>query len=1180
MARRDRRRRNSGSPQRPGSRSPDVGGGPPRDVLLSLAALEAHAAYEKEMSATPAGTRSASLRASGHQLAARGEFDDAHRVFAEAAALFAADDDCAAAASCWYDLGQSHENLISGVREENLLQARELFERALRSRARQRTPLRHAQSHDALGRVLRALAELEFDKKDRLREAEEHIARACQIVEGIGPIGLLDAAGYRHNLGNLFLQQQRWDEAERSYRRALALCEDARRDPLKMASALPARSRPLRHLLVLSLARLQVQRGRKGELGASLRGLGEVIAGGDPPMVAEAHLLAAQAILRHDRSRTQEAQHHLRACALRDLAPRNRFSFLQTLRESGQPEVARRVVRLALRDAMSQRSETIADHASDHAASDVQQFSLLAAQFHADEGRPVEAFLALEETAALRYFEAVRWHGRPYGDAICRALANRRYALGAVAAVVDELASRSTHVADRDARSAIDTIVKELETSLAEPKGHIETRSLLSAEQATATRHAQNRALEALREARPASSLPTALHAAARALGAESKHASTLLARRAPEGDRQYREEAEALDADALRRVLEESPSDVLVRVHLGEELLAVSVWLERGELRGRTCRRALSAEARRELQRLYDAAERGGSSSARSARSSVADALTQLLPVLDIDDALPERPIEHLVVLPSLLASLIPWVAAGRPGRTLLDRAEAVSYLPNLTPRVMRQRVVIERGGTVLVAPGERCHDRPTRFHDIAFGSRGQDETVVFGGDATRDRVLAEVARADVVSVYTHGVHVAHQRAAFSLADGELSVDELDASWAGCERVELWACQSGVNLPTDGLTPLVDEAFGIDSAFHHAGVRSTIGSLWSVPAFVTANIVSRYRERLAAGDDPPRALATAQRWWRDTVLASLPLILEQTPARDVEHAISSLLDANAAYDDVAAMLGGVAADAPLPEKNRAELLRHFSTPEGWAGFRFMGVAGRRPVVIPSDSIQAMTAEEQAELTALLAQEPEIGRDVDTIHRERLAEATALNRDAFPTPTQAIRVARFYAERGLASMRHNILRGLAWVHEALAAPALNEDDRIQLSLEAAWLWTELARDELDEERLRPLFPAAAVLVARAISMLDACPTAKEAPLLRAWVDTLLAPDKGCSIDVSARWPALRAAIRSCTDPWSTVRAAALAVEWLLTSNSLPDDIAREAVDLARDAAVRGTCQRI
>ncbi|MBI5511458.1 MAG: hypothetical protein HY903_22085 [Deltaproteobacteria bacterium] len=57
--------------------------------------------------------------------------------------------------------------------------------------------------------------------------------------------------------------------------------------------------------------------------------------------------------------------------------------------------------------------------------------------------------------------------------------------------------------------------------------------------------------------------------------------------------------------------------------------------------------------------------------------------------------------------------------------------------------------------------------------------------------------------------------------------------------------------------------------------------------------------------------------------------------------------------------------------------------------------------------------------------------------------------------------------------------------------------------------------------------------------------------------------------------MSERWPSLRAAIRGCTDPWSSVRAAALAVEWLLACDAVPREIAREAVELARDAAVRG-----
>ena len=47
--------------------------------------------------------------------------------------------------------------------------------------------------------------------------------------------------------------------------------------------------------------------------------------------------------------------------------------------------------------------------------------------------------------------------------------------------------------------------------------------------------------------------------------------------------------------------------------------------------------------------------------------------------------------------------------------------------------------------------------------------------------------------------------------------ADGNLEVDELGRDFIGCERVELWACRSGVNLSTHILTPFfVDEAFGM----------------------------------------------------------------------------------------------------------------------------------------------------------------------------------------------------------------------------------------------------------------------------------------------------------------------------------------------------------------------------
>lgn len=1159
MARQDRRKRGSTGH----SGGPPLG--VPDAVRRSLSALQAQVEYDLELDATMLGQRSKALREEGHELSRRRMYAEAHARYAEAAKLFSPDDDGSAAAICWYDLAQSYVDLPSGVRGENLQHAKELFERSSRSPARQRTPLRLAMTHDAIGRVMRALAEVTRSTDPRaLDEAERHLRLACTIAEGIGPAGLRDAAGYLHNLGNLQTQRGRANDAELSVRRALKLADEARRDPHGFAEMLPPQMRPMVPTLQRTLARILIQRGRRGDLGPALALLAEVLYAGDPELNAEAHLLSAEALLAHRPPRADEAKGHLRAIDLRSLRSDRRAEYVTWLRRAGDDVTARSVLELAIGDALRQRSETMADHASDHPASEAQEFSLQLAQLHADAGRHVDAFLALEATAALRYMERVHAHARFETDAISRALWTRHLALSGVAVTLDQIASMLSRVPDREASDLLDKVIRRFELGL-DAATDRSSESLLAREGVAAALDAHRQGIRLMRGARDAASIPTALHGGARFIADEALRARDLLAAREPEKYLSELSQTEALDSARLRALLEEPPGVVVLRVHVAAELFAVGVWLEGGAVRGRSFRRPFSHHEIDALTALHAAASQGPAA-AREADTRVTDALATLLPTLDASAALPDGAIGHLVVLPSRLAALLPWAASGARGATLLDRASAISYLPNLTPRLMRQRVAHSRAGGALVAPGACC-DPPTAFHGVAFAAVRTDEETLFEERATRDEVLRCATTADVVSIYTHGIHVAGEGAELALAGRALSLDDLDARWAGCERVELWACQSGVNVPTDMLTPWVDEAFGIDVAFHYVGVRSTIGSLWSVPAFVTSHLAHRYREALREHGDAPRALADAQRWWRDRVVASLPDLLARTPEAELSDAVASLLGTRASHDDLARTLGPMRADARLSPREQARIVRMFTSPEAWAGFRFLGVAERRPEVVPGDQVRALTAEEQVELDALLAQTPDPGQDVDEAHRERLLTATRLAPAALPTPAQALAAARAYAERGLGSMRHNLLRGLAWAHEALADSSISEDERSRLSLEATCLWTELARGELDAEPLRPVYRADAVLVARAREALSSCQSEPEAPILRAWIEHLTDTEAPSAAKVAERWRALRDAVGACSDRWRQLRAGSLAIEWLLIFD-VHEAQARDALELA------------
>jgi hypothetical protein len=263
MARRDRRH-----PPR-GSHPGNLGGGDgrppvPEPVRRSMAVVMAQLAYEKEMRQTPEGRRIDDLRQEAIAIIERGDLETAHGMFLAAVEACPQRDDGPLAAACRYDLAESFGRRRSGVELENVLEARRLFERTLRSPARQRTPLRLALTHDALGRILRRLSERGGPDEAALFEGSRaNILRACEVVESCGPVGLVDAAGYRNNLGNLLKQDEQWDAAEHSYRLALRHWDAAIADPLRMALDLRPPGYDVSLLVLLGLSRAQHARGRR-----------------------------------------------------------------------------------------------------------------------------------------------------------------------------------------------------------------------------------------------------------------------------------------------------------------------------------------------------------------------------------------------------------------------------------------------------------------------------------------------------------------------------------------------------------------------------------------------------------------------------------------------------------------------------------------------------------------------------------------------------------------------------------------------------------------------------------------------------------------------------------------------------------------------------------------------------
>ncbi len=158
------------------------------------------------------------------------------------------------------------------------------------------------------------------------------------------------------------------------------------------------------------------------------------------------------------------------------------------------------------------------------------------------------------------------------------------------------------------------------------------------------------------------------------------------------------------------------------------------------------------------------------------------------------------------------------------------------------------------------------------------------------------------------------------------------LRLSALTTEWAGAERIELWGCESGVNLPIQALGILVDEAFGFDYEFLRVGARSAIGSLYAVLELPTAVMVDHYRRRLGEGAPAPRALADAQRYWIATAMPEILALVKENPTRGLARYAESR---------------GIAPPSTRAFDPEASA-RLYRCPLVWAAFRFVGVCERR----------------------------------------------------------------------------------------------------------------------------------------------------------------------------------------------------------------------------------------
>ena len=139
----------------------------------------------------------------------------------------------------------------------------------------------------------------------------------------------------------------------------------------------------------------------------------------------------------------------------------------------------------------------------------------------------------------------------------------------------------------------------------------------------------------------------------------------------------------------------------------------------------------------------------------------------------------------------------------------------------------------------------------------------RHPDAVLLDGQGATLAAVLDALDGADLAHLATHGRFRADSPlfSALDLADGPLTVHDLERLRTAPYRVVLSACESGVLAPVGA-----QELLGLAAALFSIGTAGLVSSVGEVNDAATADLMVALHDGLAAGKDPAAALLDVRR--------------------------------------------------------------------------------------------------------------------------------------------------------------------------------------------------------------------------------------------------------------------------------------------------------------------------
>jgi CHAT domain-containing protein len=220
-----------------------------------------------------------------------------------------------------------------------------------------------------------------------------------------------------------------------------------------------------------------------------------------------------------------------------------------------------------------------------------------------------------------------------------------------------------------------------------------------------------------------------------------------------------------------------------------------------------------------------------------------------------------------HLVIVPHGVLHYVPFHALF-DGQQYVTDACTVSYAPSASvyARCQQQPSGDGQGALVLGVPDAQAPLIGEEARAVADALPGATLRI---GDAATEQELRTTGRASrVLHIASHG-YFRPENPMFSgirLGDAYLSVYDLYRLRLRADLVTLSGCATGANVASAG-----DELLGITRGLFCAGATTLVLSLWNVHDASTAELMTRFYRRIAAGTAPVIALREAMRELRET---------------------------------------------------------------------------------------------------------------------------------------------------------------------------------------------------------------------------------------------------------------------------------------------------------------------